>query len=237
MRRKAWIVVGLLMLGGLAFAQESASGGTLSPAAQDLIRMARAGVEESVMSTYVRTRPTPFALSTDDVLALKAAGVPQSVIAEALGGKAGSPSLVEPSGGGISQDQLFRLRFGYILYQGEAYSYRNGLSPTLQKVLQADPAVEVDLRDFARLQAGSRALSWAGLGLVIGGAVYGIATANQGWSSADLNGGIVYGAIGAGLVAAIISGITDHSALISLYDGLAQYNRDLIAQSSKKGNP
>jgi hypothetical protein len=69
---------------------------------------------------------------------------------------------------------------------------------------------------------------------MLGGAVYGVATTDQGWSNADLNGGIVFGAIGAGLISAIIGGIVNHAAFINLYDGLDQYNRDLLAENSRR---
>jgi len=234
MRPKRLLVVGLLALGIFAFAQESASTGTLSPAAQELLKMARAGVDESVLLTYVRTSQAPFALSADDVLSLKAAGLPQSVIAEALSRNAKSEGQASPAQEGITQDQLFRIRFGYIFYQGEAYPYRNGLDPSLQAVLKTDPAAQVDIHSFVKLQNASHAFSWGGLGLMLGGAVYGVATTNQGWSNADLNGGIVFGAIGAGLISAIIGGIVNHAAFISLYDGLDQYNRDLLAENSRR---
>jgi hypothetical protein len=234
MRRKTLLVVALLILGIFALAQDSASTGTLSPAAQELLKMARAGVGESVLLTYVRTSPTPFALSADDVLTLKAAGLPQSVIAEALSRNTNSESPASPAREGISQDQLFRIRFGYIFYQGEAYPYRNGLNPALQAVLRTDPVAQVDIHSFAKLQSASNVFSWGGLGLMLGGAVYGVATTDQGWSNADLNGGIVFGAIGAGLISAIIGGIVNHAAFINLYDGLDQYNRDLLAENSRR---
>jgi hypothetical protein len=232
--RKSLLFLGLLFLGIVAFSQESGSGGALSPGARELIKMAQAGVGESVLLTYVRTSSTSFALTAQDVLSLKAAGVPQSVISEALSRNTAAPGPGLPGAAGISQDQLFRLHLGFIFYQGRVYSCQNGLTPALQKILLADPAARVDIHSFNNLKATSHVLSWSGLGLVLGGSIYGMVAPNQGWSNANLNGTIAFGAIGAGLISAMISGIMNHSAYISLYDGLAQYNQDLIAQSSRR---
>jgi hypothetical protein len=234
LRHKPWLVVALLFAGISAFAQETASNRVLSPAVQDIVKMAQAGVDESVMLTYVRTSPTPFGISADDVLSLKMAGVPQSVITEILRRDAEPKDPTVFSGGIVTEDQLFRLHFGYLFYQGKVYSYQSGLSPNIQKVLQTDPAVQADIRSFSRLQSTSHVLTWTGLGLVLGGSVYGMVAASQDWGNVDLNAGIALGAIGTGIISAMISAITNHAAYLSLYNGLEQYNQDLIAQSSRR---
>ncbi len=231
-RRKSWLVLGLLSLGIFAFGQAALPAGGLSPTAQDLVKMAQAGVGESIMLTYVRTSSAPISLSADDVVALKAAGVPQSVITEAMNRNAASRNPLPLSGTGVAEDQLFRMRFGYIFYQGKIYPYQGGLNPYLQKMLQTDPAAQVDIRSFNRLKTTSRIMGWGGLSLVLGGAIYGNVSMNEGWYDNNVNAGIAFGAIGAGLIMAMIDVITNQAAYFSLYNGLSQYNRDLIAQSA-----
>ena len=52
--------------------------------ADDLIRMARSGVDEEVLTAYIDTSPSTFDLSADDIVTLKDLGVPSKVINEAL---------------------------------------------------------------------------------------------------------------------------------------------------------
>ena len=59
-------------------AQDSKSG------AADLISMARSGVDETVLQTYIETSPMPYDLSADDIVTLKDLGVSSRVIRAAL---------------------------------------------------------------------------------------------------------------------------------------------------------
>ena len=104
MRRRACFVFSLTVVGALVFGQAQASGGAASQAVQDVIKMARAGVDERILMAYVRTLPAPIALSADDVLALRAAGVADSVVAETR--------RPDTRGSDITEDQLFRLYCG-----------------------------------------------------------------------------------------------------------------------------
>jgi len=55
-----------------------------SAGADDLIRMARSGVDEEVLTAYIDAAPGTFDLSADDIITLKDLGVPSKVINEAL---------------------------------------------------------------------------------------------------------------------------------------------------------
>ena len=55
-----------------------------SPEADDLIRLAKSGVDEEVLMAYIKAAPDTFDLSADDIITLKDLGVPSKVISEAL---------------------------------------------------------------------------------------------------------------------------------------------------------
>ena len=55
-----------------------------SPGGDDLIKMARSGVDEEVLATYIDAAPDLFDLSADEIITLKDLGVPSKVINEAL---------------------------------------------------------------------------------------------------------------------------------------------------------
>jgi hypothetical protein len=55
-----------------------------TPSADDLLRMARSGVDEEVLSAYIFASADAFDLSADDIITLKDLGVPSKVIKEAL---------------------------------------------------------------------------------------------------------------------------------------------------------
>ena len=55
-----------------------------TPDGDDLIKMARSGVDEEVLLAYIKAAPDTFSLSADDIVTLKDLGVPSKVIAEAL---------------------------------------------------------------------------------------------------------------------------------------------------------
>ena len=65
----------------LAFANNAA---LASSSADDLIRMARSGVDEEVLTAYIDAASGTFDLSADDIITLKDLGVPSKVINEAL---------------------------------------------------------------------------------------------------------------------------------------------------------
>ena len=196
--------------------------------------MARAGVSESVLLTYVRTSSTPFGISARDVMTLKDDGVPQSVITEALQRDAQLRSSVFSGGGAVTESQLFRMRFGYIFYGGKLYSLVGGLSPDLRSVLATDPATSGFIRSYSHQRTASGILSWGGLAFVLGGSIYGIVAASQESTNTDLNAGITMGVVGTGVLSLIIGAFTHVGAYQSLYDGLAQYNEDLIASGPEE---
>ena len=55
-----------------------------SAGSDDLIKMARSGVDEEVLTAYVDGSPDTFDLSAEDIITLKDLGVPSKVISEAL---------------------------------------------------------------------------------------------------------------------------------------------------------
>ncbi len=80
------VVLSLALSGGAAPA---------SSGADDLIRMARSGVDEEVLTAYIDAAPGSFELSADDIITLKDLGVPSQVINEALRhGRASEPDSV-----------------------------------------------------------------------------------------------------------------------------------------------
>jgi len=76
----AFLTVGIcsFALGAGSVSDDSASG------AADLISMARSGVDEAVLETYIATSPQQYDLSADDIITLKDLGVSSKVIREAL---------------------------------------------------------------------------------------------------------------------------------------------------------
>jgi hypothetical protein len=74
---RAWsaVIITLTLAGNTALA---------SSGADDLIRMARSGVDEEVLAAYIEAAPESFDLSADDIITLKDLGVPSKVINEAL---------------------------------------------------------------------------------------------------------------------------------------------------------
>jgi len=70
-----------------------------SSGAEDLIKMARSGVDEEVLTAYIDASTETFELSPDDIITLKDLGVPSKVINEALrhgrAGESGSASESE----------------------------------------------------------------------------------------------------------------------------------------------
>lgn len=257
MYRKLSLLVALFFAGVLLFAQASGGGGTLSPAARQLVAMARAGVDESVLLTYVNTSATPFGITAEDVVALSSEGVPQSVIAAALrrdaelrgasgvagagvaaggaaavsgGAAAGGAASPFSAGSALTESQLFRMRFGYIFYGGKVYT---GLDPYLAGVLSSDPTARGYLGSYDRQRKAGAILSWSGLGAILGGSVYGVVMGSQSSTNTNLNAGIAIGAVGAGVLSLMIGAFTQSESWRSLYNSMAQYNEDLIAGAGR----
>jgi hypothetical protein len=228
MRYKLTIVIVLLAL--VAAALAAADDDSLSAPARDIVKMAQAGVDESVLIAYAQKSQTPFGLTAKAIATLKAEGVSQEVLAAMQRRDQELANPVSVARGPVTEDQLFRLRFGFIHYGGKLYPVSDGLNPEIKRTLEADPAVQEELSSYARLRATSRATFWGGLALVLGGSAYGMLASDNDWGNRKVNGGIVVGALGTGLVSLIISGIAGDSAYVDLYNGLAQYNHDLLAQ-------
>jgi hypothetical protein len=92
------LILGVCAIIGFASSQNAVMA---SPAADDLIRMARSGVDEEVLSAYINASPDTYDLSADDIITLKDLGVPSKVIKEALGHGA----QADTSGQGLSSAQ------------------------------------------------------------------------------------------------------------------------------------
>jgi hypothetical protein len=74
-----------------------------SPATDDLIRMARSGIDEEVLTAYINASPDTYDLSADDIMTLKDLGVASKVIKEALNHNfASDTSSKEPASGEAS---------------------------------------------------------------------------------------------------------------------------------------
>ena len=67
------LILGVCAIIGFASPQNAVMA---SPAADDLIRMARSGVDEEVLSAYIDASPDTYDLSADDIITLKDLGVP-----------------------------------------------------------------------------------------------------------------------------------------------------------------
>jgi hypothetical protein len=74
----------ILLSGCAIIAFLSANAVWATPAADDLIKMARSGVDEEVLSAYIDKSPDVYDLSADDIVTLKDLGVPSKVIKEAI---------------------------------------------------------------------------------------------------------------------------------------------------------
>jgi len=224
--------VTLLSLAVCVPAQETARTDGLSPQAQDIAKMAQAGVDESVLLSYVRADRMPFALTGADIETLKGLGVSPNVITEILRRDTELKASAVSATRRVSEDQLFRMRGNFVEYEGRFYPIQWGLNPSIRSVLDADPVANKDILAFEHSESASRATFWGGLALVIGGPLYGTIASNNGVLNPAVNSGVVMGSITCGLISWIISGVTNHAAYFSLYNGLDQYNRDLVAQSN-----
>jgi hypothetical protein len=232
MKIKLCLVTVFISIGVMAFAQAATDSEILSVPEQDIVKMTKAGIDESVLIDYIRTSRVPFGVSTAVRARLMTEGLSQTVVAEMTRRDQELGKSISTSTMSLSEDRLFRLRFGLIQYEGRLYPFRSGLSPEIKETLQADPSALPDISSFSRLQAISNATLWSGFALLLGGGLYGIMAADNGWGNEPINGGIVAGTACGGLISFLISGITGHVAYLDLYNGLGRYNRDLIAGNS-----
>jgi len=232
MRIKLCLVAAFISIGIMAFAQSATDSEGLSAPAQNIVKMTKAGIDESVLIAYIQTSQVPFGVSATVRATLASEGLSQAVVAEMSKRDQELAKSISSSTASLSEEQLFRLRYGLLQYNGRLYPFRSGLPMEIKRTLEADPAALPDISSFSRLQATSNATLWSGIALILGGSLYGAIVSNNGWGNDALNGGIVAGAVGGGLISFIISGITEHSAYLDLYNGLDRYNRDLIAGNS-----
>ena len=224
----------LFSTGAWAQAQDSTQGTPLSPAAQKLIQLQKAGVDEPTLLAYVQNSPTGFDLTADGVLALKAGGVPSTVISAALKREPATQVTQVPAATDkVEEWDLFRLAYGRIYYKSKVYFLQDGLDPFLQQTILSDPATHSYMKDYQDLRNTSGILTWGGLGLLVGGAVCGAVTSaqsdQQGWAT-----GISLGAMGAGLVMTIVGTFTDRASFQTLFNGMTQYNQDLVLGQTRR---
>jgi len=214
-----------------AFAQEAPA--AVGPGAQKILQLSKAGVDDSVVVSFIQSSPEPFRLSTSDIVTLRGAGVSQVVVLEAMRRDAALGVGVARTRT-VTESDLFRLIYGRLYYHGKVESVAYGLSPDARSLLLSDATAAPDIEVFASLQGTSGVLSWGGLALILGGAIYGGVASAQPGTSPAVNSGITLGAIGSGVVMGLIGAITGQSAYQHLYNGLAQYNRDYIATNSAR---
>ena len=213
------------------FAQEAP--GTVGPGAQKILQLSKAGVDESVVVSFIQSSSEPFRLSTSDIVALRGAGVSQGVVLEVMRRDAAlGVGVVRAKT--VTESDLFRLLYGRLYYHGKVEYVGYGLSSDARSTLLSDPTAAPDIEAFTSQQGTSGVLSWGGLGLILGGAIYGGIASAQSYNTPGVNSAITLGAIGGGLVMSLVGAITAQSAYQHLYNGLAQYNRDYIATNSSR---
>ncbi len=233
MYRNLWILAGSLLLLAMPVFADSAPG-TPSPAAQKIIQLSRAGVEEGVILAYIQTQTSPLDVTPDDFGLMKAAGVSTTVMTAMV--NQGRPSNVgssprEP----LTEAQLYRLYSGVVYHDGLATYVGGGLPKTMQQELESDLQARPYIASFNSQNGSSQAVAWSGFGLLIGGLVYsGVANAVNP-SNGSLNNAIGFGTVGVGVLSLITGNVLGAFAYQSLYDGLYHYNRDLV--SAAGGNP
>jgi len=232
MKIRLYLLIVFISVGGIGFAQAAVDSEGLSMPALDIVKMTKAGIDESVLIAYIRTSRVPFGMSDAVRARLLTEGLSQTIMAEMARRDQELEMPTSSSTLSLSEDRFFRLRYGLIQYDGRLYPFRSGLPMEIKQTLQADPAALPDISSFSRLQATSNATLWSGFVLILGGSLYGMIASGNDWGNDSLNGGIAAGAIGGGLISLIISGITGHSAYLDLYNGLSRYNKDLIAGNS-----
>jgi hypothetical protein len=215
-----------------AFAQDASD--AVGPGAQKILQLSKAGVDDSVVTSFIQSSPDPFRLSTSDIVALRAAGVSQAIVLEAMRrDTALGVGVVQKKP--ITESDLFRLLYGRLYYHGMVESVDSGLSPYVRSTLLSDPAAAPYINSFMSQRLASGFLSWGGLGLLVGGVVYGgVASTQSGPPGPAVNSAITLSAIGAGIVMSIFGVVTAQNAYQHLYNGLSQYNQDFIANNTTR---
>ena len=226
-----------LMLALPAFTAEAPQTGP-GQAAQKIIQLSKAGVEDSVILTYVQTQTVPLAMTNEDFGFLKAAGIsPVLLTAIAQHDSQLQRSFAPP----LTEAQLYRLFGGVVYHEGLASYVGGGLPNSMKQELESDPQARPYIQSFNGQNGSSQVFAWTGFGLLVGGLVYsGIADAVNP-SNTNLNNAIGFSAVGTGVLSLIVGNVMNAIAYKSLYDGLYQYNRDLVnrdlANRTAGGNP
>ena len=179
MKIKLCLAAAFISIGIMAFAQAATDSDTLSAPEQDIVKMAKAGIDESVLVSYIRTRQAPFGLSAAVRARLMTEGLSQAIVAEMSRRDLELEKAIASSTGRIGEDQLFRLRYGLIQYGGRLYPIKSALDAGIKEPLQADPSALPDISSFSRLRAASSAALFTGAGLMLGGGVYGMMAAGK----------------------------------------------------------
>ncbi len=197
-----------------------------SPGASALLKLQEAGIAPSVMEAFARAHAAEWKLHEPDLSKLRQLGVPPSVVQAASGVEIGAASGTVPT---TLSDQFFRLYFGQLFYQGHIYGIDFGLPLHLRQILQKDPATITPFKAYEQNTLTSQVLSWGGLGLLLAGGIYGVATADPSYNSVNQTISLSAAAVG-GL--SMIIGVLFHSAAYdSLYQTLLTYNQDLLTKS------
>ncbi|NNM54062.1 MAG: hypothetical protein HKM05_04995 [Spirochaetales bacterium] len=213
----------LLGLPGAIAAETNTSAEFSSPLAADLARLQQAEVSPAIMTAYAHAHASQGKLTESDRAKLLQLGVPPSVL---LATQGYSPTTLS--------DRFFRLYFDHLFYQGRIYGVDFGLAPHLLQILKSDSATHISLKAYNRETLTSQVLSWGGLGLLVAGGIYGVATANPSYNSVNQTVSLSAAAVG-GL--SMIVGVFFHGAAYqSLYQTLLTYNQDLLL-ASKGGAP
>ena len=100
-----------------------------------IIRMSKAGLDAGLILQTVRTQPGQYATAPDDLITLKEAGVPQSVIAAMLAHSSGlvdhasaAPVTVSPLSPGVDEQGVYRKQSDghWLLLDSELVHYKSG---------------------------------------------------------------------------------------------------------------
>ncbi len=228
MFRSVGFLFGLLLVLALPAWSDSLAQKGLSPSAQKITQLLAAGVDESVVLTYIRTWSEP-PVTADDLVMLKAAGVSGTLLQAASSSGARSRYT---TGAPVSEAQLYRLFLGTVYHEGGAYEASNGLPNSMKLELESDSQVLPYIRGFSSQNDTARLYNWSGLGLVVGGLLYSGISYSVSPENATLNNTIGFSAVGIGVLSSIIGNVLEAGAFQKLYDGLYQYNRDLLDRAS-----
>jgi hypothetical protein len=93
-------IVGMFWNANNAFASDAAPPPSLSPALQEVVKLAQAHLGDDVITAYIRNSNASYSLSADDIVYLKAEGVSQNVISLLL--QRGSPGAPATPAGTVS---------------------------------------------------------------------------------------------------------------------------------------